>query len=135
MRSFPRAFLPGAPRRRLAAASVTGALALGVLVTPASPFQLAADDLKDRQQHVEKQIRGAAEHPRHLFSNSIQRSAGGVSRRKALGVRREGPEMVPFIGKISGLNAIDLMSEIRITLAVGCELFIPQSVQACAAAT
>ena len=84
MRSFPRALLPGAPRRRLAAASVTGALALGALVTPASPFQLAADDLKDRQQHVEKQIRGAAEDLEHSSAAARKALAAAEAARAEL---------------------------------------------------
>ncbi len=53
MRSFPRT-----ARRRLAAASVAGAVSLGVLAAPAAQ----ADDhkLKDRQKHVQGQIHSAS---------------------------------------------------------------------------
>ena len=84
MRSFPRALLSGAPRRRLAAASATGALALGSLLAPASPFQLAADDLKDKQQHVEQKIRGAAEELEHSSAAARKALAAAEAARAEL---------------------------------------------------
>ena len=54
-------FFPSASRQRLAAAAAAGALALGAMSVPTSPFSLAADDLKDQQKKVQKKIHGAAE--------------------------------------------------------------------------
>ena len=84
MRSFPRALLPGAHRQRLAAASVTGALALGALVTPASPFNLVADDLKDRQSQVQEKIQGAAEELEHSSAAARKALAAAEAARAEL---------------------------------------------------
>ena len=53
-------FFPSASRQRLAAAAAAGALALGAMSVPTSPFSLAADDLKDQQKKVQKKLDGAA---------------------------------------------------------------------------
>ena len=58
-------FFPSASRQRLAAAAAAGALALGAMSVPTSPFSLAADDLKDQQKKVQKKIHGAAEDLEH----------------------------------------------------------------------
>ena len=51
-------FFPSASRQRLAAAAAAGALALGAMSVPTSPFSLAADDLKDGAEKIVKAVKG-----------------------------------------------------------------------------
>jgi murein DD-endopeptidase MepM/ murein hydrolase activator NlpD len=70
VRSFPRT-----ARRRLAAATAAGALAIGALTAPLAN----ADDLKDRQKNVQKQIR----HANHDLEESSSRARQATARLQA----------------------------------------------------
>ncbi len=72
MRSFPRT-----ARRRSAAASAAAALAVGLLTVPASP-QAHAEDLKDKQNRVEKKI-GRAHTDFDHSSRRFRRASASLS--------------------------------------------------------
>ena len=73
MRSFPRA-----ARHRLAAASLAGAVAIGVLTAPLAN----ADDLKDKQKHVQGQIHSAT-HDLDESSSRLRRATVALDQAKS----------------------------------------------------
>lgn len=77
MRSFPRT-----ARRRLAAVSAAAALAAGLLCAPAAPAASPDDDLKDKQDRVEKRIDRASSEFEHS-SNRATRAAAALQGARA----------------------------------------------------
>ena len=76
------------------------------------------------------QVRRAAHQPGHVLRQGVEHLAGGVARGLALGVGREGRQvLVPALGELAALHPVEVVGQLGVLLAVLLEAGAPGLVQ------
>jgi murein DD-endopeptidase MepM/ murein hydrolase activator NlpD len=106
-------YFPSASRRRIAAATAAGALSLSVMAIPLA--QAKDDDLKDRRDHVQHQIRQAHQDLEHASRQAQRAGARLASAQGQLSAAKS--ELASVRGQLAAARVRDAQTQQRLAAA------------------